>query len=488
MLKFRKEYGADEFLAEDFEGKGFSEMIYMYGTDAVGRPIMMVDCPRIPWGTVDSDLLVKWMVFLLDQTFSGFGHITFSSIINGTGTTAYTMYQQAPFLRELAKRWTVGFPDRLGRLILTPTYRVTNWLFGVARKVLPATSIAKVDLVLEGEETSDVLDVWFTHAPGLRPVNWEGRANHMVGAPLSPAEAMRRQFGACIYLGRKACPAGYLPAIAAGEVHPGLEAVLEAKGQSYCLCRGIDDEARAWCATSTLLMEQGTAFTGKLAPGEADPVDTVGKAALAAAATDDEAEGPGGDTLGDLPPKSPVIPARIGRAMTMDEDTEYFDCDDDDDSDSNDSFFKVAALPGVVNPSVQRRVDDLTYSARQGILEEAFAILMETDAEDASLWTQTVEEAIWQQRIAREGEAEVAAEQDSDSSGEDASLMKRSAKAVGRRYQKCVGDGFRPLLPAPPLLPSPLSGARPHPAPLPTSARSPRAGTSTRAGGGKRTR
>ena len=56
----------------------------------------------------------------------------------------------------------------------------------------------------------------------------------------------------------------------------------------------------------------------------------------------------------------------------------------------------------MVNPTVQRRVDDLTYSARQGILEEAFAILMETDAEDASLWTQTVEEAIWQQRIARE--------------------------------------------------------------------------------------
>ena len=350
MLKFRKEYGADEFVAEDFDGKGFSEMIYMYGTDAVGRPIMMVDCPHIPWGTVDTDLLVKWMVFLLDQTFSAFGHVTFSSIVNSTGTTAYMMYQQAPFLRELAKRWTVGFPDRLGRLILTPTYRVTNWIFGVARKVLPAASIAKVDLVLEGEETSGALDAWFTHAPFLRPVMWEGGADNSVGAPLSPREAMRRQYGAVIYLGRKACPPGYLPAVACGEVNPGLEAVLEAKGQSYCLCRGIDDEARAWCAGAILLMEQGTPYTGKLAPGEADPVDTVGAAAMAAAPITTAGGGGGGDTVGVLrsPPGSPLIAARMGRAMTMDEDTEYFDCDDDDDSDSNDSFFKVAALPGVL--------------------------------------------------------------------------------------------------------------------------------------------
>ena len=55
---------------------------------------------------------------------------------------------------------------------------------------------------------------------------------------------------------------------------------------------------------------------------------------------------------------------------------------------------------------------------------------------------------------------EVAAEQESDD-GDDG-LMKRGAKAVGRRYQKCVVNGVPASLPAPPT-PPPPSPSSPHP-------------------------
>ena len=204
ILKWRREQTMDTWTADRFAGNAnFTRWLYTAGRDTADRPILYIHVGAIPWGSVDVDLFVEYWFYILDQHLLAHDDDAFTLIVDVAHATSIACLGCA---RQMCTKFTAFYPERLGRVVVTPAARINKWIYGIVKSVLPAEITARVSLVGEGKETRWVTDAMYS-APSDVPTFMSGErvvpysAKERAATPIAEMFVAECGGGAVVYFG-----------------------------------------------------------------------------------------------------------------------------------------------------------------------------------------------------------------------------------------------------------------------------------------------
>ena len=345
ILTWRREQGMDTWTAERFSGNSkFSRWLYTAGRDTADRPILYIHIGAIPFSSIDVDLFVEYWFFILDQHLIAHDDDAFTMIVDVANATSVACLGCA---RQMCTQFIAFYPERLGRVVVTPAVRLSKWVYGILQRVLPAEITARVSLVGEGKETREATDALYA-APSDVPTFMSGErvvpysAKERAATPI--AEMFDAECGGAVYLG------AYAELSTARA--PSLKALYALRERQYlrdgCADAAlVDDTLRSWVAAERVRAE--TAL----------PPD-------------------GGAAAAPMPPSATAAPPPADDLADV---SDFQTCDDHttDEEGRKDAAaprgFDVASLRRSLAAGERSGADDLSAAAQRRILLQAMEIL-----------------------------------------------------------------------------------------------------------------